>query len=234
MACKPLRTLHAPQVRDHRAGKIDGPRLRVEDHLGGVWIFEGGESVGLGEGLHERGDVGRGVVETPFHGLQLRRLDKGFVALHVHDHVILHAEPVIGFPTAVGAAPVIWGGHFDPAPEGPHGVADALVVGSHHGIVQHAGDLLVNPLDDGFAAQHGQRFAGKARRRVTRGNDRNEFHSTLFSSANSARCFFVRCAAASSYDCRTSSFRSCPGTSLSKRTLIQCFLFMCQPGPMPS
>ena len=190
VAREPLFARNAPQVGNHRAGKIDGPRLRVEDHLGRVGIFEGRQSVSLGEGFHERGDVGRGIVETAFHGLQLRRMDKRFVALHVDHHVVFAALLAVGLPTAVGAAPVVRGGHFDPSPEGPHGVADALVVGGHHGIVQHAGDLLVDPLDDGLAAQPRQRLPGKARRSVARGDDCQKIHNSEFKIHNYSLPFF--------------------------------------------
>ena len=48
------------------------------------------------------------------------------------------------------------------------------------------------------------------------------------------RCRCGSFARASSYDFRTSSSNTRPGISLSKRRLIQCFLFMCHPGKAPS
>ena len=102
-------------------------------------------------------------------------MDERLVALHV-DNGIVHpsfarADLVIGFAAAVRAAAMVGGGHFDPAAELQNRIADALVVGGDHGIVQHPDDLLIDAPDDRLAAQQGQRFAGKPRRSVAGGND---------------------------------------------------------------
>ena len=141
---------------------------------------------------------------------------------------------MVGLVAAVGAAAVVGRSHHGLAAEIAHGRQDTLVVGGDHRATDRAADLLADPPDYGLPAQQGQRFTGETRRGVTGRNDGDNFHALLFSSDNTACCFFVRCATASSYDCFTSSNTFFSGTSLSKRTLIQCFLFMCQPGPTPS
>ena len=175
MAREPFFARHAPQVGNHRTRKVERPHLRVDHDLGRIGVLQRGQSVGRRKGFHQRRDVGRRVVETAFHGLDLRRVDERLVALHVHHHVVFPAfartNLLVGFPAAVRAAPVVGRGHFDLAAERQHGIADTLVVRSDHSVVQHSGDLLVHALNDGLSAQQGQRFAREARRSITRRND---------------------------------------------------------------
>ena len=233
MPREPLLARHAAQVGNHRPREIERPRMRVEHHLRRIGILQRSESVFGREGPDERGDVGPGVVEAAHQGLELRGTDEGLVALHVHHRVERPADQVVSLPAAVRAAPMVGGGHHHPPAEGEHRLADALVVRGHRHVVQHPCYLFVNPPDDGFAAQQGQRLPGKARRGVARRDDCDEFHGSI-RSARALRCRFVSFASASSYDLRTISSSTPSGTSLSKRTLIQCRLSMCHPGPTPS
>ena len=57
-----------------------------------------------------------------------------------------------------------------------YGIKDALVVGSHIDVVDDAGHLLINSLNDALASEHGKRLAREARGSIAGGNDGNEFH----------------------------------------------------------
>jgi hypothetical protein len=54
---------------------------------------------------------------------------------------------------------------------------DTLVVGGDIGLRKYGDGLLVNTLDDGFPAQHGQGFAREAGRGITGWNDSDKLHS---------------------------------------------------------
>ena len=176
MVRKPLRAFDAAQVRDDRTRKIDGPRLRIEHHLRRIGVFQRGQAVRFGKGFHERGDVRRGIVEAALHGFELRRPDERLVALHVDDHVVGLSLPEVGFPAAIRAALMVCRGHLGLAAERHYGIVNPLVVRGDHGIVQYARHLLVDPPDNGFPAQHGQRFGREAGRRIPRRYDCDKFH----------------------------------------------------------
>ena len=180
MPPEPLLARNAPQIGDHRTREVERPRACVEHHLRRVGILERLKAIVRREGFDQCGDIGFRIVETAPERLELLAADEGLVALHVHHDVVLATLLAIGLPATVRSAPVVGRGHLDPTAEGTHGLIDPLVVRGDHGIVQHPGHLFVDPLDDGLAAQQGQRFAGKARRSVTRRNDGYEFHRTLY------------------------------------------------------
>ena len=175
MACEPLLARHAPQVGDHRAREIECLVRAAEHDFRRIGIFQCVESVGLGEGFDERGDVGRRIVEAAGDRLQLRGGDEGFVALYVDDDVGVAAQFVDGFPTAVGAAAVIGRGHDGTAAEGLHRIVDARIVGGDGCVGEHLRHLLPDMPDDRFAAEPCQRFARKPCRSVTGRNDGQKF-----------------------------------------------------------
>ena len=113
--------------------------------------------------MHQSGDVGVVVFKTPFDGLQLRSSDEWFVALNIDNHVGFDARFVQGLKTAVGAALVVGARHNGLTAELLHAIENALVVGCHNGMFKYPVHTFVNPLNDGLAAQEGQRFAWEAR-----------------------------------------------------------------------
>ena len=176
MCRQPLLLRHAPQIGDHRTREIERPRPGAERHLRGVGIFQRRQSVRLGEGLHERGDLRGGIVEATAQRLDLLGADERFVALHV-DHAVESAPQALErFAATVRAAAVVGRSHHGTPAERGHRLGDPLVVRGYRHIVQHAGRLFVDPTDHELAAQHRQRLAREARRSVPSRYDRYEFH----------------------------------------------------------
>ena len=103
-------------------------------------------------------------------------MNKGLVALDIDHHVVVATHLAEGFVAAVGATLVVGRGHHHLATEGLDSGVYTLVIGSHHGIVQNACDLLVDTLNNGFTTEYRQRLARKARRCITRGNYCDKFH----------------------------------------------------------
>ena len=73
------------------------------------------------------------------------------------------------------------GGHDDVAAESLDSLTDTFVVGGHPELVHGGAYAFVDALNHGFTAQVGQRFAGEARRGVTRGDDAKEVHGDISS-----------------------------------------------------
>ena len=77
---------------------------------------------------------------------------------------------------AVRAALVVCAGHDGLAAESFYSLENPFVIGGHEHIVHRAGHLLVHPLDDSLAAQHGQRLARKSRGSISCRNNPYVIH----------------------------------------------------------
>lgn len=109
----------------------------------------------------------------------MRGLDEGFVALDIDDDVGRSADQVEGLADAVGAALVVGSRHDGLAAKRGDGIVDALVVGGDIDAVEDRSYLLIDALDDGVAAQDGERLAREARRGEARGDDGYILHGVI-------------------------------------------------------
>ena len=177
VASEPLGVHGAADVGDDGAAEVERVAVDVEGHLGRVRVEERLLEVAVGvEGFGQRGDAHVGGVEAALELFDLLRADEGLVALDVDHHVGRGAHLVAGFATAVSAAAVRVGGHDDVAAESLDSLTDTFVVGGHPELVHGGAYAFVDALNHGFTAQVGQRFAGEARRCITRGDNAKEFH----------------------------------------------------------
>ena len=173
---QPLAPILAPDEGDGRPGEVEGEAVVVEDDLGGVGIIYRIDGL---EALAEGGDLRGWVVEGLHHRTQLRGLDEGFVALNIDDDVGRSADQVEGLADAVGAALVVGSRHDGLAAKRGDGIVDALVVGGDIHAVEDRSYLLIDALDDGLAAQDGERLAREARRGEARGDDGYILHGVI-------------------------------------------------------
>jgi len=158
------------------AGKIEGVAPIIEDDFDDVGVVAGFVEDG-GGGDHFGGivfdeDVGEAVDEV--------RVDERFVALDVEDgggFGIFFDD----FDETVGARRMIGASDDDLSSEGAGDGSDAFVVGGDIEGVEAGGFLGLFPdvLDEGFASDEGERFAGKARGGPTGGNDADDVHNFL-------------------------------------------------------
>ena len=174
---EPLGVHGATDVGDDGAAEVERVAVDVEGHLGRVRVEERLLEVAVGvEGFGQRGNAHVGGVEAALELLDLLRADEGLVALDVDHHVGRGAHLVASFAAAVSAAAVRVGGHNDVAAESLDSLTDTFVVGGHPELVHGGAYAFVDTLNHGFTAQVGQRFAGEARRCVTRRDNAKEFH----------------------------------------------------------
>ena len=167
----------APDVGDDGTAEIERFHPFVEDDFGRVGVEERLLEVAVRvEGLGERGDLCRGVVEASLQGLDLFGMDEGLVALDIDDDIEALAHFLVGLLATIGPAPVLVGGEDRLAAKGLDGFQDACVVGRDAYGVERAADLLVHSLDHGFAQKIGQRLARKAGRGVAGRDDSDKFH----------------------------------------------------------
>ena len=162
MLLQPLRFILVALVRNDGTAEVKSLHPVVDHHFGRVDIFQGRPTVGRRERFHQSGDFRLRIFKTSLYGLQLLRLNERFVALDVDDHVVWFALQYVSLIAAVRAALVVRTGHDGLAAESFYRLENPFVIGGHEHVVHHAGYLLVHPLDDRLAAQHGQRLARKS------------------------------------------------------------------------
>ena len=109
--------------------------------------------------------------ERPHHLVDHLRLDERHVALDVHDDVAGQIRGDFGDPIGAGAVRPV--GHPHDAAEALDGLRNPRVIGGDdHGVdARGVGGAAVDVLDHRPAGDVGERFAGKAGRVVSGGDD---------------------------------------------------------------
>jgi hypothetical protein len=136
-------------------------------------------------GLRLRGQFGG-------HGVDQRRLDEGFVALHVHDdRVVRQREPGAGLGEAIAAARVVGAREQRVDAVRGAGIDDARMVCGDDD-ARGAGGLgaLCHAHHHRHAADVGERLVGQARGGEARWNQDGEGHQRPSSSSDKVRASF--------------------------------------------
>ena len=165
-------------VRKGTAAEHQGPALHVAHDFDAVRRM----NLRVGRhGLGERDHRGVGLAQQVGELPDLVGMHKRLVTLDVQDRVkrvSLRFEELDGLVAPNGAVGAIFGGHDHVASEVPDDSCDALVVRGDDHLVAGFGLFYAreHTLNHGQAGDGGEGFAGKARRGVTRGNDRQKVH----------------------------------------------------------